>query len=62
MLYKEYGLLIELDGRLGHEGVGRFRDMRRDNRATIDGLATLRYGFGDVHGIPCEVAIRSPPS
>jgi hypothetical protein len=58
VLYERYGLLIELDGRLGHEGVGRFRDMRRDNRATTDGLATLRYGFGDVHGIPCDVAIQ----
>ena len=57
-LYKEYRLLVELDGRLGHDGVARFRDMRRDNWATADGLATLRYGFGDVHGIPCEVATQ----
>ena len=58
VLYQEYGVLIELDGRLGHDGVGRFRDMRRDNASTSDGLATLRYGFADVHGIPCEVAIQ----
>jgi hypothetical protein len=54
--YDEYGLLVELDGRLGHTGLGRFRDMRRDNAATSDGLATLRYGSADVLGIPCEVA------
>ena len=30
--YEEYGLLVELDGRRGHEGAGRFRDMYRDNR------------------------------
>ena len=47
---------MELDGRLGHEGMGRFRDMRRDNASTTDGLATLRYGKADVFGIPCEVA------
>ena len=56
MLYADYELLVELDGRLGHTGMGRFRDMRRDNRATTDGLATLRYGKADVFGNPCEVA------
>jgi very-short-patch-repair endonuclease len=54
--YEDYGLLVELDGRLGHTGMGRFRDMRRDNWATTDGLATLRYGKVDVFGTPCEVA------
>jgi hypothetical protein len=56
--YEEYGLLVELDGRLGHQGMGRFRDMHRDNAATTDGLATLRYGSGDVLGIPCQVAME----
>ena len=32
--------------------------MRRDNAATSDGLATLRYGSADVLGIPCEVALE----
>lgn len=54
--YEEFGLLVELDGRLGHEGLGRFRDMRRDNLATTGGLATLRYGHRDVYGDPCAVA------
>jgi hypothetical protein len=54
--YEEFRLLVELDGRLGHADMGRFRDMRRDNWATTDGLATLRYGSGDVFGSPCEVA------
>jgi very-short-patch-repair endonuclease len=54
--YEDYGLMVELDGRLGHTGMGRFRDMRRDNAATTDGLATLRYGKADVFGIPCAVA------
>lgn len=56
VLYEKYRLLVELDGRLGHEGMGRFRDMRRDNASTSDGLATLRYGKADVFGLPCEVA------
>ena len=56
--YEEFDLLVELDGRLGHADMGRFRDMRRDNRATTDGLATLRYGHTDVFGLPCEVAFE----
>lgn len=56
VLYEEFALIVELDGRLGHQGMGRFRDMRRDNSSTTDGLATLRYGQADVFGLPCEVA------
>jgi hypothetical protein len=56
VVYRQYGLVVELDGRLGHEGLGRFRDMRRDNDATVDGEATLRYGSVDVNGEPCLVA------
>jgi len=56
VVYLAYRLVVELDGRLGHEGVGRFRDMERDNHATVDGEATLRYGHGDVAGVPCLVA------
>jgi very-short-patch-repair endonuclease len=56
VLYEEYRLIVELDGRLGHQGMGRFRDMRRDNAATTDGLATLRYGKADVVGVACDVA------
>ena len=58
VLYDEFGLVVELDGRLGHTGMGRFRDMRRDNLATTEGLATLRYGHADVFGLPCEVALE----
>ena len=47
---------VELDGRLGHQGEGRFRDRRRDNRAAVDGVWTLRYGFAETFGSPCEVA------
>lgn len=56
MYYEEYGLVVELDGRLGHEGAGRFRDMARDNRNTVRGRATLRYGWTDCRHHACETA------
>ena len=33
--YEEYSTRVELDGRLGHQGEGRFRDRRRDNGAVM---------------------------
>jgi hypothetical protein len=54
--YRLYRVVVELDGRLGHEGMGRFRDMARDNSATVDGEASLRYGYADVAGSCCAVA------
>lgn len=54
--YAEYGVRVELDGRIGHTGEGRFRDRRRDNRATTEGHATLRYGHAEVFDNPCGVA------
>lgn len=56
--YDEWALLVELDGRLGHEGDGRFRDMNRDNRLVLAALITLRYGWLDVLDRPCEVAAQ----
>ncbi len=56
VMYEEFQLIVELDGRLGHEGRGRFRDMRRDNLALLLGLVTLRYGWTDVVDRPCQVA------
>ena len=48
--------MVELDGRIGHDGAGRFRDMRRDNRSVVSGRATLRYGHVDLLIRPCGVA------
>jgi len=56
--YTDFGVVVELDGRLGHTELGRFRDMNRDNLASLDGLLTLRYGAGDLHGQPCSVAAQ----
>lgn len=55
VLYPDYAFIVELDGRRGHEGEGKFRDMRRDNAALLANLSTVRYGFGDVAGSPCDV-------
>lgn len=54
--YDGYSLLVELDGRDGHEGTGRFRDMRRDNRFAARHHTTLRFGFFDIVHHPCAVA------
>ena len=47
---------MELDGRIGHVGKGRFRDMRRDNTHVLLGRPTLRFGHADVLTRPCDVA------
>ncbi|HEY5820422.1 MAG TPA: type IV toxin-antitoxin system AbiEi family antitoxin domain-containing protein [Propionibacteriaceae bacterium] len=54
--YDEFATVVELDGRRGHEGMGRFRDMRRDNQAVVSGEVTLRYGHLDVFDRACLVA------
>ena len=52
-----YDVVIELDGRLGHEDErGRFRDRRRDNAHAARGRVTLRYGWVDSTRAPCAVA------
>jgi hypothetical protein len=56
--YDEYTTRVELDGRLGHQGEGRFRHRRRDNRAVVGRVWSLRYGFAETFGTPCEVAIE----
>lgn len=54
--YEPFGVIVELDGRLGHEGGGVFRDRTRDNSTTVSGKATLRFGWADIDSQPCEVA------
>lgn len=56
--YDAYAVLVELDGRLGHEGAGRFRDYRRDNAFALRAFVTLRYGWWDVVDRPCQVAVQ----
>ncbi len=47
---------VELDGVVAHPPGERWRDFRRDNAGVVDGIVTLRYGWADVTGRPCEVA------
>jgi hypothetical protein len=54
--YDGYRVLVELDGRTGHEGVERFRDMNRGNQFALIEWITLRYGWFDVVHRPCLVA------
>ena len=54
--YAEWLVGVELDGLVAHPPGERWRDFRRDNAGAADGIMTLRYGWADVTGRPCEVA------
>jgi very-short-patch-repair endonuclease len=56
--YERYGVLVELDGRLHLLTTRRWRDLSKDNRATLRGEATLRYGWLDVDTRACLVALQ----
>jgi len=59
ILYEEQSVIVELDGRLGHEEEAAvFRDQVRDNAAILTGRATLRFGWLGVGGHPCTVAAQ----
>ncbi|WP_165550100.1 type IV toxin-antitoxin system AbiEi family antitoxin domain-containing protein [Kribbella speibonae] len=54
----DYSLIVELDGRAGHEDArSRWRDMTRDNAALMSAQATLRFGYQIVND-PCGAAIQ----
>ncbi|HEY0716657.1 MAG TPA: hypothetical protein VGD68_03500 [Streptosporangiaceae bacterium] len=55
-LYPAWLAGVELDGLVAHPPGERWRDFRRDNAGAADGVITLRYGWADVTGRPCEVA------
>ncbi|WP_309650506.1 type IV toxin-antitoxin system AbiEi family antitoxin domain-containing protein [Nocardioides sp.] len=51
------GVLVELDGRLFHDSaVARDLDLGRDLSAAVDGLETLRLGYGQVFRDGCATA------
>lgn len=52
--YQAHRVVVEFDGRRYHDDT--FRDMRRDNAHLEEGIVTLRYGWEDVTGRPCDVA------
>jgi len=54
--YIDLGTVVELDGRLGHEGApDRWADLDRDLSAVVAGELTLRVGWGQVLD-PCRLA------
>jgi hypothetical protein len=55
-LIEDYRLVLEFDGRAGHEGYGVFRDMDRDNANEAIGLRTIRLGWDSVTQRPCATA------
>jgi very-short-patch-repair endonuclease len=58
VFYAGFELLVELDGRLHLIPNRRWRDLDRDNRATLRAEATLRYGWIDITGRPCDAAVQ----
>lgn len=56
-VYEAFGLVIEVDGRLGHEEWSdRVRDGRRDRQAVREGRWTSRVFWTDVAVTPCDTA------
>jgi hypothetical protein len=55
-LYREYGVIVELDGKVGHDGEQVSQDKARDRAAAGTGQQTVRFEWKDVHGAPCKSA------
>jgi hypothetical protein len=56
--YDEFGVLVELDGRLGHDGPARINDGVRDRRSATKGWLTVRAFWPDVAVTPCELSVE----
>lgn len=56
--YADFATRVELDGRAAHPEYDRWRDLRRDNAAVVEGDMVLRFGLADVATIPCQVAAQ----
>lgn len=55
--YDEQRLVVELDGRLGHDQAGdRMKDGRRDRDGAVTGWLTVRAFWPDVASTPCRLA------
>lgn len=54
--FRDWKVILEVDGRLGHEGDGMQLDRRRDRAAAVDGWVTLRYTWWEIMDDPCAVA------
>lgn len=59
VLYAQLLTIVELDGRLDHtRALDRDRDLERDLDAAVDELSTIRLGWGQVVGRPCQTAAK----
>ena len=55
-VYQEYGVIVELDGRLAHPEENRWKDKARDNAAAAAGQRSLRYDWAAVTQRSCATA------
>jgi hypothetical protein len=55
-VYQEYGVIVELDGRLAHPEENRWKDKARDNAAAAARQQSLRYDWAAVTQRPCATA------
>jgi hypothetical protein len=55
-VYREYSVVVELDGRLAHPEENRSKDKARDNAAAVGGQQSLRYDWAAVTKRPCATA------
>ncbi len=55
-VYQEYGVVVELDGRLAHPEENRWKDKARDNAAAAAGQQSLRYDWAAITQRPCATA------
>ncbi|RYC05874.1 hypothetical protein [Nocardioides zhouii] len=59
VLYAPFDQVVELDGRMWHDSAEQHdADLDRDLDAAVERLATVRLGWGQVYGRPCETAVR----
>ncbi len=57
LVYEEYALVVELDGRVGHElSQDRWNDMDRDLVTAVEGRSTVRLGWRHVEEAACRTA------
>jgi hypothetical protein len=55
--YREFRVVVELDGRETHPDESSWRDRRRDNSSAVRGDVVVRYGWSDAVR-PCQSAIE----
>ena len=55
-VYADYGVVVELDGRLAHPAENQWKDKARDNAAAAEGQQSLRYDWINVRWKACATA------